>query len=278
MKRLLLLLLLLSSCAVAVDVSDVNVAPPQILPEIALDKPTDAQLSISGTNEATDVLYVGVQYRNGTRWVTLNEPVEIVLNDSILVPVNLDPGTYTLRTALWGFKPEAEQEPDKTSIETSLRIIDNTTQLQLISKEWLERNGAMKKVAKTLKDCRGATGDAPECVISFIQDFQDFIWASHDVKDVGGVTTFTANLQPQFSSFLYFHNIVLTKIEANFLAYCQEMSLNKASLISCSQKMQTKDIQIAQKSLKQALKVLNGLLLNNSYEEISYGDTKGLFG
>lgn len=278
MKRLLLLLLLLSSCAVAVDVSDVNVAPPQILPEIALDKPTDAQLSISGTNEATDVLYVGLQYRDGTRWVTLNEPVEIVLDDSILVPVNLDPGRYTLRTALWGFKPEAEQQPDKTSLETSLRVIDNTTQLQLISKEWLERSAAIDKVTKTLNVCRGASEDAAECVISFIHDVQDFIWASHDVKDVGSVATFTANLQPQVSSFLYFHNIVLTKFEANFLTYCQEMNLNKSSLLSCWQKLQSKDIQIAQKSLKQALQVLNGLLLNNSYEKISYGDTKGLFG
>lgn len=278
MKRLLLSLVLLTSCAIPVDVSTINVAPPQIPFEIATDVPPLATLSISGTNEATNVMYVALQYKDGTRWVTLDTPVEIALNDEVQVPLELTPGTYTFRTALWGFKPEEQQQPDKTSLETSLRVIDNTTQLQGISKEWLERNNAMKKVTKSLNDCLGTSKDAPECVISFIQDFQDFIWASHDLKDVGQVTVLTSNLQPQFSSFLYFHNIVLTKIEANFVAYCQEMSLNKAALLSCSQKLQAQDLKTAQTSLKRALKVLNGLLINNSYSKIPYGDTKVLFG
>lgn len=264
MKRLLYFLILLSACAVPADVSNVYVVPPQISPEIALDTPDMAGLSITGTNEITDVMYVGLQYLDGTRWITLYEPIEIVLNDSIEIPVNLEPGIYTLRTGLWGFKPEVNQPPDKVSLETTTRVIDNKSQLTQMLNLWQERL-LREEIARTsLESCLKSSSEG--CVIRFIQDFQDFLWASHDVKDVGGITKLTSNLQPQFASFLYFHNIVLTKVEANFLAFCQEMKLDTNSLKACSRKLQTKDIQTKVKSFRQALKVLNGLLMNNSYE------------
>ena len=276
MKRLLLVLVLLSSCAVAVDLTSVNVALPRVSPEIALDSPELAELSITGTNETTEVMYVAVQYLDGTRWITLDEPIEIVLNDSIEVPLDLDPGTYTLRTGLWGFRPEVNQPPDKASIETKVSVIDNESQLSTILNLWQQRLLREATASKSLQTCLKSSEEG--CVIQFIQDFQDYLWASHDVKDLGGVTRLTSNLQPQFSSFLYLHNIVLTKLEANFLAYCQEMPLDKASLATCSRKLQSKDIQTKLQSLKRALKVLNGLLVNNSYETFAYGETKGLFG
>lgn len=278
MKRLLFTLLLLTGCAVSVDVSNVNVALPSVPSEIALDKPINAKLSISGTHQPTEVLYVALQYRDGTRWVTFDKPVEIVLNDEVSVPLTLDPGSYTIRTALWAFRPEPDQEPDKVSIDTSLQVFDNISELALFTDEWQRRTDAKTNVKTTLNDCRKTSENVQECVISFLQDLQDFIWASHNVKDIGSATSFTSNLQPQFSSFLYFHNIVLTKIEASFLAYCQEMKLDKTSLNLCAEKLQTSEIETALNSLKQSHRVLNGLLLKYSYKPFTYGETKGLFG
>ena len=278
MKRLVLLSLLLASCAVPLDVSAIEISSPIVASEVSVDKSNSAELRISGTNDTTEVLYVTLQYQDGTRWLNLEEPIEVLLNDSVQVPLELQPGSYSLRTALWGFKPENDATADKVSDIKTITVIDNETQLEGLRSEWQERISSQQRATSAFTSCLKRVVSETDCIIRALQDFQDFMWESHDVKDLGGITKLTSDLQPQFSSFLYFHNIVLTKFEASFLTYCQDMKLNQVSLANCSRKLQTKDIQTARKSLRQALKVLNGLLSNTSYQPLAYGETKGLFG
>lgn len=264
MKRLFVVALLLTACAVPVDVSGVSIAVPLVSRELALDKPQTVDLAISGTNETTEVHYVALQYQDGTRWISLNDPIEIALNSSIQVPLELNPGSYKLRTALWGFKPEGDVIPDKVSSDALVDVIDNEQQLADLRLLWNERIQTQKQAFKKLARCDGSE----KCIIESLQAIQDFIWASHDLKDSGSITRLTSNLQPQFTSFLYFHNITLGKLEANYLTFCQEMEITASALTTCRNKLQTKDIHKTQKSLKQSLQVLNTLLTNNSYKVI----------
>ena len=264
MKRIFLVALLLTGCAVPVDVSGVSIAVPLVSRELAVDKPHTVELSISGTNETTEIHYVSLQYQDGTRWISLNDPIEIALNNSVQVPLELTPGSYRLRTALWGFKPEGDVIPDKVSSDALVDVIDNEQQLSLLRTLWSMRIHTQQKAFKKLAAC-----DASEkCIIASLQAVQDFIWASQDLKDTGSITRLTSNLQPQFTSFLYFHNITLGKLEANYLTYCQDMEFTSSALSTCRNKLQTKDIKKTQKSLQQSLQVLNNLLTNNSYEVI----------
>jgi hypothetical protein len=154
--------------------------------------------------------------------------------------------------------------PDKVSSDALVDVIDNEQQLSLLRTLWSMRIQTQQKAFKKLAAC-----DASEkCIISSLQAVQDFIWASQDLKDTGSITRLTSNLQPQFTSFLYFHNITLGKLEANYLTYCQDMEFNSSALSTCRNKLQTKDIKKTQKSLQQSLQVLNNLLMNNSYEVI----------
>lgn len=264
MKRLLVVTLLLTACAVPVDVSGVSIAVPLVSREIPVDKPHTVDLAISGTNDTTEVHYVALQYQDCTRWISLNNPIEIALNSSIQVPLELSPGSYKLRTALWGFKPEGDVIPDKVSSDALVDVINNEEQLTTLRALWMERNEKEQQAFKRLARCDGSE----KCLIASLQTIQDFIWASHNLKDSGSIIRLTSNLQPQFTSFLYFHNITLSKLEANYLTFCQELKFTSSALSTCRNKLQTRDIQKTQKSLKQSLQVLNTLLTNNSYEAI----------
>jgi hypothetical protein len=267
MRRLLLTALLLAGCAIPIEVSGISIAVPAVSSELAGDKPHQVMLQISGTNETTEVFYVALQYQDGTRWINLSDPIEILLDSSVEVPLELAPGTYTLRTALWGLKPEGDTAPDKVSSDAMVEVIDNEAQLTDIRALWQERRAREQKAFARLNACVAKATE--KCSIASIQAVQDFIWASQDVKDQASLIKLTSNLQPQFSSFIYFHNITTTKLEANYLAYCQDRAITQTAVSTCKNKLQTKDIQRIEKSLRQSLKVLNTLLANNSYAVIS---------
>lgn len=277
MKRLLVLALVLSACAMSIDTSSIDVSPPIAASEIALDKPTNVGLQIAGDSANTEIVFVTLQYKDGSRWINVAEPSEILLNSTEQIPLDLEPGNYTLRTALWGLKPEPGSEADKVSSEVNIQVIDNVAQLTQVATAFNQRMNTDKNASKALQRCRTST-DIAECMIRFSTLFQDFIWAANDVKDIGAITRLTTDLQPQFSSVMYFHNIVLTKLETAFTKHCLENGTTSTEVDTCSRKLQSKDISTTRKSLKQSLKVFNQLLAAALYETIAYPSTKGLFG
>jgi hypothetical protein len=277
MKRLLVLALVLSACAVTIDTSSIEVSPPIIPSEIALDKPVNAGLEIAGDSTNTEIVFVALQYKDGSRWINLEEPSEILLNSTEQIPLELEPGNYTLRTALWGLQPELGSEAEKVSSEVNIQVIDNSTQLEQIATAFNQRLIADVNASKALQRCQTST-DIPECMIQFSTLFQDFIWAANDVKDIGAITRLTSNLQPQLSSVMYFHNIVLTKLESAYTNHCLDGINSSSAVATCLRKLQSNDISTTRKSLKQSLKVFNRLLETASYETFAYSSTKGLFG
>lgn len=277
MKRLLVLALVLSACAVTIDTSALEVSPPIVPSEIALDKPVNVGLQISGDSNNTEIVFVVLQYKVGSRWINIEEPSEILLNSTEQIPLDLEPGNYTLRTVLWGLKPELGSEADKVSSEVNIQVIDNVTQVEQIATAFNQRLIADENASKVLQRCQ-TSNDIAECMIQFSTLFQDFIWAANDVKDIGAITRLTSDLQPQFSSVMYFHNIVLTKLETAYTNHCLDGIKTSSAVATCLRKLQSNDISAARKSLNQSLRVFNRLLEAASYETFAYSSTKGLFG